>query len=100
MWDSDPHQFIAQYALTPKQARLLRCTAEHLHPRSEGGKDTKNNIVAACLYCNRTRHAAKVPLEPSQYQQRVRRLMRRGKWLAGIFRERLSALTSTGQACT
>ena len=30
-------------------------TAEHLVPRSKGGRNTKDNIVAACLRCNQTR---------------------------------------------
>lgn len=32
-------------------------TAEHLKPRSEGGKDSFSNIVAACASCNHGRHA-------------------------------------------
>lgn len=30
-------------------------TAEHLTPRSKGGRNTKDNIVAACLRCNQDR---------------------------------------------
>jgi 5-methylcytosine-specific restriction endonuclease McrA len=31
------------------------CTAEHLIPRSHGGRDTSHNIVAACRRCNSSR---------------------------------------------
>ena len=30
----------------------LRCTAEHLMPRSKGGLTIASNVVAACLECN------------------------------------------------
>jgi len=32
-------------------------TAEHLVARMDGGKDTRQNIVAACRRCNEMRHA-------------------------------------------
>ncbi|WP_370315223.1 HNH endonuclease signature motif containing protein [Roseivivax marinus] len=67
---------------------LLRCTAEHLQARSDGGKDTFDNIVAACWFCNTRRHNQKVPLEPEAYRQHVRRRMSAGRWLAGKFANR------------
>lgn len=33
----------------------LRLTAEHLQPRSLGGRSTRENIAAACLWCNSRR---------------------------------------------
>ena len=63
----------------------LRCTAEHLHPRSEGGKDISDNIVAACLYCNTMRHRCKQPRSPKAHRQHVRKRMAAGKWLAVRF---------------
>lgn len=59
----------------------LRCTAEHLMPRSEGGADGTLNIVAACLHCNRTRHKRKKPPDPERYKADVRRRVERGAWL-------------------
>jgi 5-methylcytosine-specific restriction endonuclease McrA len=32
------------------------CTAEHLVARMDGGRDTRDNIVAACRRCNAARH--------------------------------------------
>jgi len=63
----------------------LRCTAEHLKPRSEGGKDTSDNIVAACQYCNTMRHRCKQPCSPKAHRQHVRKRMAAGKWLAVRF---------------
>lgn len=37
-------------------ARDLLCTAEHLTPLSQGGSNTRSNIVAACAECNSGRH--------------------------------------------
>ena len=59
----------------------LRCTAEHLLARSEGGGDGTSNIVAACLHCNRTRHKRKRPPEPMSYRSEVRRRVEQGAWL-------------------
>ncbi|MGQ0597149.1 HNH endonuclease [Aquabacterium sp.] len=59
----------------------LRCTAEHLKPRSAGGGDEPSNIVAACLHCNSTRHKRKRPPEPERYRTEVRRRVERGAWL-------------------
>lgn len=60
----------------------LRCTAEHLQARCDGGKNRQDNIVAACLYCNTHRHRRKRVLTPSAYREHVRRRMLAGKWLA------------------
>ncbi|WP_432284182.1 HNH endonuclease [Aminobacter sp. BA135] len=59
-----------------------RCTAEHLLPRCEGGKDTPANVVAACWYCNSRRHRRKVPLSPEAYVIHVRALIAEGRWHA------------------
>lgn len=61
-------------------ARRLQCTAEHLVPRSEGGRDSATNIVAACAHCNHTRHRQKRPPQPPQYRAQVRGRVARGGW--------------------
>ena len=58
----------------------LRCTAEHLLPRSEGGSEAFDNIVAACAHCNRTRHLRKRPPGHDDYRQDVLRRVGRGEW--------------------
>ncbi|WP_457767664.1 HNH endonuclease [Cyanobium sp. ULC082] len=72
------------YKLSLRQARLLRCTAEHLQSRSEGGADSTKNIAAACTYCNGHRHKRKRAPDPSAYRQTVRHRMRKGKWLFAV----------------
>jgi hypothetical protein len=53
MWMADPAEFCAHHRLTLAQAHRMRCTAEHLLPREKGGRDSAENIVAACLHCRR-----------------------------------------------
>ena len=59
-----------------KGPSLLRCTAEHLKARSEGGSDGPSNIVAACWHCNHTRHKCKHPLDPPKLPGQGRALPR------------------------
>jgi hypothetical protein len=66
--------------LKPAAAARLRCTAEHLVPRSEGGQDIAENIAAACAHCNGTRRKRKRPPEPTVYEKEVARRERRGFW--------------------
>jgi 5-methylcytosine-specific restriction endonuclease McrA len=66
----------------PQGPSALRCTAEHLIPRSEGGGNGPSNIVAACWHCNHTRHKRKRPPEPELYQAQVRRRVAQGRWFS------------------
>nr|WP_235205811.1 HNH endonuclease [Cupriavidus sp. SK-4] len=58
----------------------LKCTAEHLKARSDGGANSARNIVAACEACNRRRHQRKAARSPAEHLEHVQRAMRRGKW--------------------
>jgi 5-methylcytosine-specific restriction endonuclease McrA len=80
MWADNPIEFVRTYRVSIAAARLFQCTAEHLVPTSCGGRDSMENIVAACLFCNRTRHRAKKPLKPSEYRGKVRARVSRGRW--------------------
>jgi 5-methylcytosine-specific restriction endonuclease McrA len=80
MWTSHPKVFCNQYKISNKSALLLKCTAEHVIARQDGGSDQRNNIVAACLYCNRTRHKAKNALPIDKYKAKVIRRMEQNKW--------------------
>lgn len=82
MWDDALNDCPAAECRRGRQPKTLRCTAEHLLPRSEGGANTAENIVAACLYCNQTRHRAKRPKSSGAYRAYVRRRMAAGRWLA------------------
>ena len=65
MWESSPAE-LPDLGRTPF-ARALRCTAEHLQAREDGGRNTRNNIVPACWHCNSLRHRRKRPLAPERY---------------------------------
>lgn len=82
IWSDSPEVFISKYGLTKAQAQQLRCTAEHLHPKSLGGANSKSNIVAACWYCNHKRHARPQPFDPSVYRRFVQQRISKGRWLA------------------
>jgi len=84
MWDEGCDEQAVLQTVPKGVKKLLRCTAEHLHARSEGGKETPMNIVAACMFCNRTRHRAKCAKSPDDYRDHVIRRMAAGKWLAGM----------------
>ena len=82
MWQVDEASFAAQYGLSARLARLLRCTAEHLVARCDGGRDERSNIVAACHWCNARRHLGRCKTAPSAeaYRLRVARRAAAGRW--------------------
>lgn len=80
MWETDPEAFRARFALSSRAVLHLRCTAEHLEAQCDGGGDTEENIVAACHYCNKTRHRPRRPKDAASYAKFVRSLMKQGRW--------------------
>jgi hypothetical protein len=80
MWQTHLKVFARNYGLTVAAAKKLRCTAEHLVARRDGGLDAPQNVVAACLFCNQQRHYQKQPLEPNEYAAYVRREHVAGRW--------------------
>lgn len=58
----------------------LKCTAEHLIARQDGGGDSRDNIVAACHWCNQKRHSRYRPLDPVRYRQHVQKRVGKGAW--------------------
>ena len=80
MWVNTPQEFIVCYGISPGLAKRFQCTAEHVEARRDGGKDVAPNIVAACRFCNATRHKAKRPLDADTYTQQVRRRLAKGRW--------------------
>lgn len=77
MWHHDPAELPG---IPSKNASRLRCTAEHLHARCDGGLDEASNVVAACAHCNHTRHKRKHPPPPDIYLAEVRKRVARGSW--------------------
>ncbi|TBD04753.1 restriction endonuclease [Rhizobium leguminosarum] len=80
MWESNPEAFKTRYSLSSRAVRHFRCTAEHLTARCDGGRDIEENIVAACHYCNRTRHRRKRPKDAASFASFVRSTIDRGRW--------------------
>ncbi|WP_367648038.1 HNH endonuclease [Ruegeria arenilitoris] len=73
------------YSISESHARWFQCTAEHLLAASEGGPLSPDNIVAACKFCNWTRHKSKRPLSPAVYKRQVLRRLELGKWNRLLF---------------
>ncbi|MCW5629948.1 MAG: HNH endonuclease [Rhodoferax sp.] len=80
MWETDLKSFMQLHGLSKAQSNLLRCTAEHLQARCEGGRNSSTNIAAACWLCNQRRHKTPAPLDPLSYRQRVQRRIANGRW--------------------
>ena len=63
------------------QAAITRCTAEHLRPKVEMGRNQKDNLVAACWYCNHQRHAGRRNAQtPAEWATYVRYQVHCGRW--------------------
>ena len=74
------HETATALGLSVAVAKRLKCTAEHLNPKSCRGGSGRDNIAAACHFCNQTRHRAKKVLSPENYKIYVRRRVSSGKW--------------------
>ncbi len=80
MWIEKKGEFSAKYRVSKKLANRLRCTAEHLIAQQDGGTDDRENIVAACLHCNLTRHYASEALPHNEYREHVASLVQSQEW--------------------
>ena len=80
MWIEKKGVFSVKYVVSKKLAKQLRCTAEHLIARQDGGTDDRENIVAACLHCNLTRHYAPEALPHNEYREYVASLVQSQEW--------------------
>lgn len=79
MWLLEPEELPSKPP-SPAAALRIRCTAEHLVPKSDGGRDVEGNVAAACLHCNLTRHRRKIPLAPEAFRRMVGARVSRGAW--------------------
>ena len=87
MWLNDPDEVRQKYQVSRRALSLIQCTAEHLHARSDGGRNSHSNIVAACWYCNVTRHRRRRPLNAVKYREHVQRRIRAHRWHIPKFRK-------------
>jgi hypothetical protein len=87
MWPKNPQQSRAVSNQSSKYLMRIRCTAEHIQARSDGGSNATENIVAACWFCNQARHRRKKPKSPSVFAEFVRSRVRLGKWHPAQYQE-------------
>lgn len=80
MWLDQPHKFAAKHSISLKEASRFQCTGEHLIARQDGGKNSHENIVAACRFCNQRRHKRKSALSANAFKVHVSRRTTRHKW--------------------
>lgn len=74
-----------ELGLRPRSAAPFQCTAEHLVPKQDGGKDTASNVVAAHACCNHRRHQRLGPApSPESFRALVQRRVIRGKWWSSL----------------
>ncbi len=50
MWETDPNTLKERFRVPGRTVLRFRCTAEHLVAQCDGGRDTEENIVAACHF--------------------------------------------------
>lgn len=72
--------FAQRHGLSLVAAQTLRCTAEHMRARQDGGSHDPWNIVAACQRCNLARHQSGLQVSPLQYRQQVANAVAEGTW--------------------
>ena len=80
MWKEDKSKFSKTYKIPESYAGRFQCTAEHLMARQDGGTDQKRNIVAACKFCNMTRHKRPKPMQVDSYKKLVISRISTGRW--------------------
>lgn len=80
--------FSKRLGISRRVRQTLRCTAEHLIARQDGGRNTQDNVLAACTECNHGRHDGRSDNAPSpgEYLKEVQKDIRgRRHWgLCGI----------------
>lgn len=83
--------------LPRRMAALLRCTAEHLTARQDGGTHRRSNIVAACWWCNQRRHRRNTSLSSEAFRDLVQRRQARGRWWPAGMASRINQLVGTSE---
>ena len=82
LWEGDIDAFVNTHGIRKSVSKHLKCTAEHLRARQDGGSDVRENIAAACLWCNLQRHRRQRRQAPAprRYGAWVRAQVAQGKW--------------------
>jgi hypothetical protein len=61
--------FLCEYSQTAEILSGLRCTTDHIIPKSRGGSDRLDNLCAACIFCNGRKHAKIEGVDPETGQK-------------------------------
>jgi len=85
-------EFAQTHGLRRSSIAGLKCTAEHLVAKCEGGSTDASNIVAAHRCCNAIRHRCKNPLDPMRYKARVRGRTRAGRWPTAVLLQQVVSM--------
>ena len=85
IWETDVSAFAKRYAITERAARRFRSTAEHVQALGDGGKTNAENIVAACIFCNKTRHARPGRISAAAYLALVHGRLAAHRWHGAQF---------------
>ena len=80
MWTKDAKCFAKSNSISEAAAARFQCTAEHLRARCDGGRTDRENIVAACRFCNSNRHQRNSPPAPDKYRAYIKKRLKKGKW--------------------
>lgn len=80
MWLTNVKKFAFEHNISELEAARFQCTAEHMLARCDGGNNSSENIVAACKFCNNTRHKRKNPLVPNKFKSLIHKRLKKGKW--------------------
>lgn len=80
MWLTNVKKFAFEHNISESEAARFQCTAEHMLARCDGGNNSSENIVAACRFCNNTRHKRKTPLVPNKFKSLIQKRLKKGKW--------------------
>ncbi len=88
MWLNDPQDHYLRSSVSSAGMVRIRCTAEHVQARSDGGSNAKENIVAACWFCNQARHRRPRPVNSQAFRAFVKSRMRAQKWHPAQFHQR------------
>ena len=84
MWNKSPEELAVRYQVPTSKVKPLKCTAEHLEARQDGGRDSKSNVVAACYFCNSHSHKAKTPKDPSKFREKEQLRMAKSAWTSQL----------------
>lgn len=92
MWNDERRaaDFAQRHGLSALATEALRCTAEHLQARQDGGSHDPDNLAAACRHCNRMRHQHDPVWSTEAFRQRVTAAMRDGRWHSAEIHARMA----------